>query len=364
MAGRYGLNLRPLYGRDEQNPGDAFASGISSAIKQHMLEGEQDSQRRAAGQVKVKETGIRDRIGGVVQKVRGVFGAPDVQPTQPFNPNAMIAAGVPMPAPGPMAGATAPGLTPSYAPPPPAQHGLDAARPSIGAAIQPYEDQDTHGNTWKVDPLYGARVADAGRSIGDQDKIDALVRAGMPAAEAEARVKNNVVRYDETFGEGPRAGRGGGLTFEQRKKLQDDAIASRNRIAELTRGGRQNTEEYRQEMLKLRKHEADLREQEMGERGSRADVAQETTIAGAIDRTIPKDPITQATATEQQKADYAKRGTQRDAHLKNAEQGLQQRKNAKASREQVQARAQALQRQGKTREQIAAQLRAEGYKVQ
>lgn len=390
--GRYSLNLRPIYGADEQNPGDQFASGISAAIRQHMQEGQEDSARRAQGQVLTKETGIADRIGGVVRKVRGVFGpeggaGPALQPTGTFaappaqtpslpgtplgisaRPNAfagMLPSITSEAAQGPItpaASGNAAAMTPAL--PAPAQHALAASRPSIGAAIQPYEDHDTHGNTWAVDPLYQAKLADQGKGVGDEAKIAALTAAGMPEAEARARVLNNVVRYDETFGEGPRGGRGSSLTFEQRKKLQDDAIASRQKIADMTRSGRQNTEEYRQEMLKLRRHEADLREQGMQAREDRANISADVSIGNAIDHAIPKDPIATATATDQQRADWQKKGAQRDAHLKSASDALSHRKNATASREQVAARAQQLQKQGMSRGQIAAQLRQEGYRVQ
>lgn len=99
--------------------------------------------------------------------------------------------------------------------------------------VHPYTVKGPHGMSATIDPTYGSRVASLGKmqdyeferaaqqdeqDASNEEKIQALVNAGMPEDQARAKVLNNVVSYDETFG---RARPGGGLTFDQRVQLED-----------------------------------------------------------------------------------------------------------------------------------------------
>lgn len=79
-----------------------------------------------------------------------------------------------------------------------------------------------------------ARAKLAEQAAQDEPKIQALIDAGMDPKEARARVLNNVVRYDETFGQQHAAGRGGsGMTQEDRLQIQDRLDARAKRAQEV-----------------------------------------------------------------------------------------------------------------------------------
>jgi hypothetical protein len=382
--GRYDLRLRSIYDPNEQTGGEQFQRGIGAAIAEKENDVAADNARRAQGQVLTKQTGVADRARGMVNRVRGAASGiagmihpeatpPFVQPS-PAAVNAGIAAGVTPPT-QPAMNTAAPGLTPSYpqpvAPPmTPAQHGLAGARPAgapgvggIASAIQPYDEQDTHGNTWSVDPLHAAKVAEAGRSLGEEDKIAALTAAGMPEAEARARVLNNVVRYDETFGQRPRS-----TGVSQKDWLERQQVAQRDRIEleRMRQSGKISTREYQQRNLELKSRELDIRE---SGQGMAAEGRYTNTEQGQerIDYSRGKepDPVAASMETPEAKAGRVKANASGDKHAKNVAAVQERRKNALVTDPAtLLAERKRLIGTGMTKEQATADMRARGYNVQ
>jgi len=324
---RYSLNLRSIYGPDEPTFGESLSGGISSAIGEYQrkkeVERQEGNEIRARGGVPLPTApaptpgqrvrgiagGLNDLLHGRRPDFGNVFSGPQIDgrqrdgvpspavppPTtgalpytrgdpygqEPFDPfyrrNALgaspeTAAGrMPM-LPSPAGAAPAPNVA------------ARGAQPSVASpsAVSPYVYEGIRGQRYSVDPLYGARVQAEGKEMAgrahEEEQIRSLVDAGMDPREARARVLNNVVKYDDTFGQQPRTA--GGMTFEQRKQLQDERIAASRAIALLTSSGRQNTAEYRQALLRMREIDQQLRAAEMLARGTSSE-------AGAIERTIP-----------------------------------------------------------------------------
>jgi hypothetical protein len=403
---RYSLNLRPIYGPDEEPGSVTAARGIGGALQQYLARSDAERQERntvaARGGVRVDDPANSPggRFDALKRRVRGVFGQGDEQPpsavpderppfmggtapqpiagqslqpvtgTQGSNPVARprLAAsmeeamrgttdeGLPIGAsqPGPR------GSLPSSLPSEVNRAVSSSTRRGIASAIQPYTYETAGGDKYQMDPVHDERVKDALKSEHEEQQIQALVDAGMPEATARAKVLNNVVRYDETFGQ--RYGRGSSLTFEQRKALQDASIAARRELADLAARGRESTAEYRQKLIELRENDQRLREAGQEDRAANADVGNETKIAGQYGAQVPKG-IAAVTASPEQKAAGDRAAREQSKHLGNAVSAQQRRVNGRASREAVAARARQLQQGGKSREEIAATLRAEGYRV-
>jgi hypothetical protein len=414
---RYSLNLRPIYGADEEPGTVTAARGIGSALQQYLARSEANRQERnavaARGGVPIDDpnNSVSGRFGAFKRRVRGIFGQDDptftpppvgdtnaaisrgIQPTGSFvtdtgtrgsagwnerlptvtgtqgsNPVARprIAASMEEAMRGtaddntPIGAGTPRGALPQMEQG--AQRAISAStRRGIASAIQPYTYETASGDKYQIDPVHEERVKDALKSEHEEQQIQALVDAGMPEATARAKVLNNVVRYDETFGQ--RYGRGaGGLTFEQRKSLQDASIAARRALADMQARGRESTAEYRQKLIELRETDQRLREDAAADRAANADVTNETKIAGQYGAQQPKG-IAAMTQTPEQKAASDRAGREQGKHLGAAVSAQQRRVNARAPREAVAARARALQQAGTPRAEIAAKLRAEGYRV-
>lgn len=408
MAGR--LNLRPIYDPNELTGGERISRGIGAALgeyAQHQEAGRQDeSRRRAAGQVMTTqgEGGI-DRLRSLGRRLIG-RGQPDVTPNvlapppdwngRPAAPTSRIipASGIvdetqppDRPVFSPRSPSPAPALaqtpnravaTPPVIPAGPAPAGRSAPR-TIGSALDAYTEQDAHGNTWTIDPNRDANrklatdqaelsMKDDMSNKNDEDKIAALMSAGMPAGEARARVLNNVVKYDTEFGIQQKPNTA--MTFDQRRTLSQEHDAReasiRERLAKLSAAGRQNGPEaleLRRQALDLSRERLDMQRTQGEDRARGADVGRETTIGNAINSTLTKDPIAQSTMTPEQRTAEAKRAKERDTHLGNAASEAARLKNSHASADQARARAQALRAAGKTPEQIRAAMTSEGYRI-
>jgi hypothetical protein len=394
--GRYSLGLRSIYDRDEPTGGERIAKGISGAIDSylaHDVAGKaNDSARRAAGQVKVGERTAGDRVRGVMQGARRIFGRGGDEPTPPpFVPGAPLQPTVlpnanAMRQPDEVADAPnmyeplrqtpnmapAPSATPTNAvPTAPATVARSTGRATIGNALAEYTDEDQFGNSWKVDPMFAEKQKLAGsemeyqqgeqhRTAQEQEKIEAAVRAGMPRAEAEARVKNNLMRYDETFGQARPQQR---LTVEEQREL----IAARGEQARLTAKSRTPgglTPQERARLYDLKERELDLRSRGQDLTAEGRVASGEVAVAGAIDKGIPKDPITVATQTPEQRKAAETRGAERDKHIGEASKSVDRIRNGRATPDQIKARAQELQKTIKDRAALRAALQAEGYHVQ
>jgi hypothetical protein len=394
--GRYSLALRPKYGADEKTRGEYMEQGIGAAIKGVLDYQEAGRQERntmgAAGATRLP-TDPANTPGGRWDAVkRGVGtllgrGGAAVQPTQPIAgapSSAMPQSIVPLPpttvAPPRPRIATSMQEAMSMSQPSPNQ-GFDSSHPAsfdaapamtatptnpainapvaaarsgargIAGALEPYTYEGVHGDRYSVDPAHAERqkiaVAEEAKTRTEEDQIASLVAAGMPAAEARARVLNNVVRYDEQFGQRPRTGGVSQTDWNAREELRQ---RHRVEIERLHAAGRLTSTQLQQERLKLQQEEAADRRAAAQERAGREDVKGDVTIGNAIE-------------TEAQKADRERKERARDARIGSASTAQDRLKNSHASRETVAARARTLQAAGKTREQIAAQLRAEGYRV-
>lgn len=325
---RYGLSLRPIYDPNEQPWQQSLASGIGSAIdewqRKRELERQEGNQVRAMGGVetpRAPQPSPMDRLRGIGGAIGRIFSGPSIEGRQRDGmpagtmtppPEVPPVAGVPAREPfgtdpfslgssGPLSRIVPP-RPPSDAPAiNPALMGGDQRagatrgsagfdeRPRIGAAIQPYDYEGVRGRHYAIDPLYGARVQAEGRMmtdrVEDERKIQSLVDAGMDPKEARARVLNNVVRYDETFGQ-QRASRGG-LTFEQRQSLQREHDAEMLKRAKLAAAGRGNTAEARQNALRLRELELQLSADRFEAQGlESAATATERTVPRGTDRIV------------------------------------------------------------------------------
>lgn len=369
--GRYSLNLRSKYGEREPVGTEQLQAGIGGALDDVLRAHEQSRQEAntmaAAGGTRLPDdpaNSVMGRLRGIGASIQGALGRGPQAPA-PVIPsqgetNASIASGVAMPR-APAMNVAAPGLTPSYPAERPTTQGR-AARPSIGAAIQPYVYEGATGARYSVDPLHGARVAEAGKSLGEDDKIQALIDAGMPAAEARARVLNNVVRYDETFGQQTR-GRAGGVSqkdWESRENLRQQ---HRKEIEAMHASGRMTSTQLQQERLRLQTEELEDRRAQAKERAERGDVAGDVSIATALGKTISTDPIALATETDAQKQARLRKETLRDTRIGAAAKGQDRLKNAHAPREAIAARAAAIARANPTLDEagIRAQMASEGY---
>lgn len=410
MAGR--LNLRPIYGRDEQTGGERIAQGIGSAIagyEQHQQAGSADeAKRRAAGQVMTtRGEGGFDRLRSLGRRLIGRSDEPQSTPLapppewsgRPQAPTSRIipASGIvddttPPDAPVIQQGRSmdrAPQIqqTPNRAPLPPVGGeatplggAIPAGAPrNISTALKSYTEKDDYGNEWSIDPnhaqnqkLAGDRaeleMKDEFAERGTKRSIDAATSAGMPAAEANARVRTGTMRYDEQFGQRMRPSTA--MTFEQRRQLSTEhdqrEATIRTKLGELAATGRANGPEalqLRREALELSKERLQMQREQGDDRARAGDVGRETNIAGAISSTLTKDPIAQTMLSPEQKAAEARRAGERDTHLKNAATGQRTVHNSHATQTEARARAQALKAAGKTPDEIRAAMQAEGYRV-
>lgn len=393
------LNLRPIYDRDELTGGERIAQGIGGAIDAYATHQEQgraeESRRRAAGQVMTtRGEGAVDRLRSLGRRLTGR--------NANTNPERIIpASGIvdeTLPPDNPVLGtSTAPSATPvPPAPIMPRQGGVSmggrpviparnnpmpvvassavAPQPSpltphtIGNAIDKYTEDDNFGNQWTVDPNYAAnRALTASRAElqqkdefseqGTRRSVDALTAAGMPRAEAEARVRTNTVRYDTEFGQQPRGG------SSQADKLSFEELRQKNRkeIAQLSASGRLTSQEIARRRLELDEDERNWRRDHAEDNARASDVDRDVKIGGLLNSEVKPDPY--GLMSPEDKAKQERTARERDRRVTSASQGADRLKNSHATREQAQARARALRAAGKSPAEIAATMTAEGYKV-
>lgn len=156
--------------------------------------------------------------------------------------------------------------------------------------------------------------------IEDEKKIKALVDAGMDPREARARVLNNVVRYDETFGQqrGGANGRGG-MTQSERLEIQDRMDRRAAASASLQRqlaGIRSGDSRSR---MTLTQQIAEMRQQQQADLALLRSDQQEATSADAAANKLQTDPIAgntpegqAAAAAARQRAEAARGRTATD----------------------------------------------------
>lgn len=400
---RYSLNLRSKYGRDEPTAGEGVARGIGTALDEVLKYKEAGREERnamgAAGATPLPTDPSQTPMGrlrGIGSAIGGLFGrggdapvvpgAPPLQPTgtfAPVQPRGALPQGV-----GPgivpprldrstiegMAGNApvqpmAAGVTPSAAPmPTPATEQVRAARPSISSALEstihPYTYEGVHGAKYEVDPLYGARVkAAAGQMQVDakqDEQIQALVDGGMDPKEARARVLNNVVKYDDVFGQQSRGG--GRMTQAEWNQRQEKMQADRVALEKLKQQGKLTPSQYQAESLRLRQEENAARAQATA---NNLEFRAGTAIVSANKEPslLEKDPNEPESAPTT-RARARATGTRMQ---QNAVTDAQRRANAgtdPATKARAASRAQALKRQGKSNDEIRTIMQSEGYNVQ
>lgn len=402
---RYSLNLRPKYGRDEPTGGEGVARGIVTALdeiqKYRDADRTEQNTMAAAGATRLPP-GPNDSVGGRVRSIGkaigGLFGrgdeapvvapagtpgaTPPFAPTQPRQPITGTGGIVPPridpatlggmagnPRPQTMApglAQPAPDLVPAAGMTPhmPATAATNAVRPSISAAlneeIKPYTYEGVHGAKYQVDPLYGARVKAAGEDFGDERKIQALVDAGMDPKEARARVLNNVVRYDEQFGQQSRSR--GAISPEEWTRRQDKLQADRKELEQMRQQGKETSREYQQKALQLRQDELEAR-RDAAANNLQFRAGTEEVRSNKEPGPFEKDPNEPPGAASERARGRAKGRQMQQAAVTDA----QRRANGgtgEAVKARARARAQQLQRQGMDRAKIAETLRAEGYRVE
>lgn len=375
--GRYDLRLRSIYGADELTGGERLQRGIGAAIEEKQKEQGEDSARRAQGQVLTKETGVMDRLRSVGRRVqqagRGIAGMihgdeadalPSMSPQPPMNPadvNDQIAHGVnPIARRGELS--SAPGLTPTFTPGVEARPTVSASpRPSIASAIQPYEDQDSHGNTWSVDPLYKAKVEEAGQQLGTDRRLREIEARnhGLDVEERErlVRAQGEEARRTQTQKDAAAAQR------------TADLIAGRREVAELARRFGANSREVQAKVLELRERGLDLQEERLRQSAEGAYVKTEQG-AQRIEygRGKAPDPISATMETPEAKAAREKANRAGAAHSKNVDQVQARRAGANAPQgtptfESARAEEARLVKTGLTKAQARASMKAKGWPI-
>ena len=396
------LNLRPIYDQNELTGGERITRGIGGAIdaySQHQDVARQDeSRRRAAGQVMTTQgAGGVDRLRNLGRRLLG-RGDPEVtassappppgfnpalasRPTERITPT-RVAVDNTMPPDAPMFGGGAMGGALAQRPsmsmaqdrtpmPAPAAAPMPTGpmRPrTIGSALDSYTENDNNGNTWTIDPNRDANRKLAADNAemnmkedrthqSDEEKIASLTSAGMPAAEARARVLNNVVRYDQTFGQQVRGATG----VSQKDWMAREDARQKHRLDMETahNAGKITSQQLAQERLALQREEVQDRRDQFNQRQGDSGVTRELGITGAIERTLTKDPIAASIQTPDQKAAEKKRIDMRDKHLNRAVTDNERNNNRRAT--QAEAATYYAKLTG-THEERVKQMKAAGFK--
>lgn len=374
--------IRSRYSDEELRGQNPLALAIQNGLAQYMDNQSrgraEESRRRAAGQEMIERgEGGFDRLRrfgrGILDRVNPVRPNP-LAPSPdwtgaPRMPEAMPAPTMPQPSPltprtrTPMTsmadvaaedarlaaerGAPPVTPTPSNAPSPtaPITPTASTARRGIADVLLPtYDEQDDHGNTWRVDPNLALRQKAALGDIEHERQLDEIHARGV-----EDRA---------TLAARPRTS----LSFDERAELErirgeERRLTNKEHTTGLTPEERRSRDELARRRLDLMERGLDLREQSFGANESRRDVGTELSIAGRLGDAVLSG-LDAASATEGERARSDRAAAERDKHLANASK---LNANRRATREQAASRAQELARAGKTREQIASIMRAEGY---
>jgi hypothetical protein len=396
---RYSLNLRPIYDQADMVPWQqSLSQGIGNAIsaygyRQARKRAEQN-QAAAAGGVELPpepEPSFMNRLHNVGSSISRIIHGERTPPTAtgpqkdgvvetPVTPNAQMPVVPRVRTEGGYATPTRPSLFPQTTTaaingPPPTRSSTAtpprafAGQPTtIGSAIKPYTYHGEFGN-YSIDPLYGARVQTEAHDMAshqhEEEQIAALVNAGMDPTMARAKVLNNVVRYDEQFGQQYRGRGGSALTYEQRVDLLNRNNAVRLQVARMAAAGRQGSAEYRQKALELREIEDKLRADENEARGFASEAA-------GVERTIPQgvNRITEESQPggKERIAGAAERaaglrGRAAEIRGKNAQRFQTGTAGTTYTPEQTRSRAQELKKQGYSKSAIYEMMKREGYNI-
>lgn len=207
---------------------------------------------------------------------------------------------------------------------------------------------------------YGAQIQmkDAMQHRSDEEKIKALVDGGMSPTEARARVLNNVVRYDDEYGQQRSSG---ALTYEERANLERLKASLRVKVANGTA-----TSQDRQKLRELQERRLGLDERKFQNTVESGAARVEATTAATEARGIPTNPRDRRALERNPaaKAEVEARQQRVDAAIARARSSADRARNRVADRATAAARARSLKAEGHTPADIARIMQAEGFRVQ
>lgn len=424
-GGGYGmLNRRPIYDEGELTGPEYISQGIGTAIQGYLQQKEIGRQERNTMAAQGAEAlpndpanSIRGRLGRVKRGIGDMLGTlsghrrdgvapaggyPPVavpagveqaaaRPTGPFVPS--VRGAMSSVVPGGWDATSRPGVMhPSTAGAPVAPNAPRATpasptAPTIGSAIgadlgdvpKPYELEGATGRRYRVDPMRAERgkLAMAGaaaeqeygrnrqhQTAEQEDQVSALVAAGMPEAEARARVKTNTVRYDETFGAQSRTR--AAMSVDDRLKVEQAITARQVTIQNMKAAQAHLTQGQREELRRLQmEQERDLALMRGAE--TAANQAEGAVTRAATDPTSTATPegqkaieaAKQRAAGMRSRADSA-RGAVQHPRMGGVTGGASSSSGGQKSPADRYAELKAL---GKTRDEIVRTMKAEGYNV-
>jgi hypothetical protein len=393
--GRYSLNVRSIYDKNEPTFGEGLARGVQSGLDWYASEREKARQEgntvRSQGGVRQPDEarpGIRQRIRGVGAALGDLVhgrapGPPDLQPTGPF----VAQQG------GAMAG-VAPG--PAHTDPsgwseqmPPGVGNADdmvtdaimgrpygVVRPTGPVDALPASPRPMPGGPMLYDGTtippereYTYEGADGKYTVpqaGERERVNRMLEYGTQAQVKEgADVRNDARTADRAEAHDERIARiyaGRDDVRGQQQAAHDLRVGQlRERIARLTGAGRGNSPEA----LSIRRQLADLaerKEERLANEGvarveaQTAATEQKAVVTSPRDkRIINRDP--------QQKAANDQRQGDVDSALKRSREAANRVRNSRASVTMQRQRAQELKSMGLSKDAALAQMQAEGYRV-
>lgn len=388
--GRFNLRLRPVYADDEPTTGEGIARGVQMGLDWYA--GRREAARAEGNEVLARGGerlpdepvgGVRGRIqrgiGGLIRRIPGVGGMLEgPQPTgtfvesRPGRPGAFpmdevltapsaddivtdailrdyepsLRSSVTRPAPvGPRAPV---GPGPSIGP----SNGL----PTLMSASpeRTFEYRGSDGARYRLP------------QVGERERTNRMALYEREAAIREAADARNDERTATREYEHDRRMADIYEDRDERTATRQEAhdtrtAAMRDRLARLTRAGAGNSPEA----LAIRRDLADLairREQRITEQGA---ARIDASTAATEQRGVVTDPLDRRMLERnpRAKAENDARQARVDQALKRSRETANRTRNRVADRATVQTRAQALQRMGLTRDQIRAQMQAEGFDV-
>lgn len=300
--------------------------------------------------------------GGIAAALGSYRGAGDlsrvVQPTPPVGalpPTPRLGIGVPQMTPAPPV--DAPTLATDSPSSPARRERTFEYQGSDGARYRVPQTGERERENQMLEYENRATYADRLSHQHQAEQISALVAGGMDPAEARARVLNNVVRYDDTFGQQ----RAGSLTFDERERLERLKASLRLKVSNGTA-----TSADRARLRDLQERRQDLAERKFETGNDRAAAQAEMGMAGIRQRGVVTDPMDRQMMTPEQQRENSRRQAQVDEQLGRAATSANRARNRTASEAQVKARIGELRKPPfniTDKARLREQLQAEGYPV-
>lgn len=388
------LNRRPIYDEDELTGPEYLSRGISGAIDYFMKQREagrlEQNEMAKEGAVALPEDpnanpmgrlrGIKRGIGALLHRGQAQTTPPFVPPSGPGEvpqgPYIDESGAFGQPGPQRIRGGIMMPNRPRPTPPfnPQKDYGGSRIGARIfdeigGGGVPPYTLEGQSGRRYQIDPMRDQRIKLAGSEMeygqqrghvqAEQERqIAAAVAAGMPEPEARARVLNNLMRYDEEFGQRSRSG--SGMTQADRLQIQDRldrrAAATRAmqlRLQTMRSGSAEERAQLQAEVSRLnREQQADLAT-------LRSYDQQAASAEGAVTR-MSADPAATAMPAGRERLGQEQ---QRAKTAADSAAAARSRVQNRGTRKSVQDRDSELKAQGKNASERLRILKAEGYNV-